>query len=711
MENYYKERKVMKKIYSILLILASMLVFAPFIGAQTIDSSIEFPDDDGTYTLDDSGFAYKKQISKPKSDGTYWIKLESFVTGTLQIKQQSTPADIVLVLDCSGSMKFNMDGSQTSGVPETQQRLYALKTAVKAFIEQIDINDLKDPETGEERPSGRLGNTISIVTFNANGGSQTLETLVPLTSKEDLISTIDGLGTNQGTYSAEGMQRAYNILSKLPSTRKLRTTVFFTDGLPASGWQETWNNTRLNEANNTIAQANNIKNLANSTTGVMSNVFSVSIIDRSRMSTKNAAMTEVYLGKTSSDYLGATNMGTNSNNWNTNNMWGNGDGTKNTSETEFSITATTVEDLIAAFETIAGDSGGAGIDVSAESVSAVDVVSASFMLPSGANENSILVYTAPCLQYSEEKHTITIEGEEYLYFGTETLKPYSGDTYDKYETIDGVKTLVEEDVDVDNSITVTLSSSTGSTKTNKINVTGFDFSNNWCGPEKDEDGNITGVHGHKLIILIPIQMDPEAVGGPNVATNGSESGIYINGVSGTFVEFNEKPTVSLPVNIHIRKEGLDEGESAKFLIQRAIIPDTWPSSPTIEDYNGLEWDDVTSVFVTRHSGQDKEGENAPITKVVGMPSTTTVGAVQKEFIYRVKEENWSWKYHTSAAITTSDKLITNPFVFTNIKKDDDIDIMVRNAESKATNTFINSEKGGVTYDDSKTNTGEGRETK
>ena len=252
----------MKKIYSILLILASMLVFAPFIGAQTIDSSIEFPDDDGTYTLDDSGFAYKKQISKPISDGTYWIKLESFVTGTLQIKQQSTPADIVLVLDCSGSMKFNMDGSQTSGVPETQQRLYALKTAVKAFIEQIDINDLKDPETGEERPSGRLGNTISIVTFNANGGSQTLETLVPLTSKEDLISTIDGLGTNQGTYSAEGMQRAYNILSKLPSTRKLRTTVFFTDGLPASGWQETWNNTRLNEANNTIAQANNIKNLA-----------------------------------------------------------------------------------------------------------------------------------------------------------------------------------------------------------------------------------------------------------------------------------------------------------------------------------------------------------------------------------------------------------------------------------------------------------------
>ena len=83
---------------------------------------------------------------------------------------------------------------------------------------------------------------------------------------------------------------------------------------------------------------------------------------------------------------------------------------------------------------------------------------------------------------------------------------------------------------------------------------------------------------------------------------------------------------------------------------------------------------------------------------MGMPS---VDERDKEFVYRIVEDNWSWSYVTTAATATqSDQLVTNPFIFTNTKKEG-IDYKVRHAESKATNTF----KTGVAvqYDDSKNN--------
>ena len=230
------------------------------------------------------------------------------------------------------------------------------------------------------------------------------------------------------------------------------------------------------------------------------------------------------------------------------------------------------------------------------------------------------------------------------------------------------------------------------------------FSANWCGPVVNLQGDTTW-HGYKLVIEIPIEMDPEATGGPNVETNAQGSGIYteIDGQLVNVVKFTS-PTVSLPVNIFINKLGLDVGESAKFTIERAILPDGWkkPTSSSDSAYDGLPWESVTSVFVTRHFG---EGVNDPITKVMGLPSTKSVTengkTVQKEFVYRVVEEKWSWSY-TSTALTpvTTDQLITNPFKFQNTKKDG-IDYKIRHAESKATNTFKTG--SGDAYDDSKNN--------
>ena len=94
------------------------LAFAPAVSAQeytTIDGFIkykygqsakmEFPRDFGVDMPTGKSFGYSKNISKPFNDGTYFIKLESFATGTADVKDRAS--DIVLVLDVSGSMNTN----------------------------------------------------------------------------------------------------------------------------------------------------------------------------------------------------------------------------------------------------------------------------------------------------------------------------------------------------------------------------------------------------------------------------------------------------------------------------------------------------------------------------------------------------------------------------------------------------------------------------
>ena len=53
----------------------------------------------------ENGIAYKKSVSQtPDANGEYTVRLETFVTGEVSQKQKPIPADIVLVLDVSGSM-------------------------------------------------------------------------------------------------------------------------------------------------------------------------------------------------------------------------------------------------------------------------------------------------------------------------------------------------------------------------------------------------------------------------------------------------------------------------------------------------------------------------------------------------------------------------------------------------------------------------------
>ena len=658
-----------------------------------------------------NGLGYSKNISTPDDEGIYTITLEAFTTGNVSVSKKSLPADIVLVLDVSGSMAFDMDGEDPEynrwGQPTNPDfdpnnvRLDALKDAVNNFIDIINDNDLyyvdEDGKPDKSKPrEQRLGNQIAIVTYSTNANNRT-NGLIPLGNSltdnsgvTSLKTIVNGLTADGGTYAHKGMEMAYGILSPLNDTRQLRTTVFFTDGVPGlwGSWTESgdqYNNNiyawperqysqrygyyisqrvdTYNTANATINSANNIKNLANDSKGIISNVYSVSIINNP------GRQTQVYLGKTSSNWLGATNMGDWNGTWNSDTaMWNNGNGSQNTDGKNYSFASTSAQGLNEVFETIAGSSGGSDADLGGSTVAVMDIVSANFMLPNGADPDQITVYTAPCTGGTEGALT----------FGDPIPAKDNDERYHKITRHpDGTIEWSEEDYDVDEDIVVTIEG------TNMIQITGFDYASNFCG--FDEAGN---ARGYKVLIEIPVKMDPEAVGGANSDSNEPGSGIYADldgdGSLDPIITY-DPPKVDLPTNIYIEKEGLKKGESAKFRIERV---DKNASEEVKSNPDSPEWTPVTTVFLTNTVGEGHK----PMVKVRGL---------DPNYIYQIVEEPWSWAYTSEAiTVTRTDLLITNPFKFKNTPKDD-IDKVIRHAESKATNDFIGS--GSATYVDSKEN--------
>lgn len=768
----------MKKIFSILLAAFATLAFSTALNAQVKAQTPAWQ-----YTDNGNGVAYKKTIGTPDDNGVYTITLESFVMGAVTIEQKTKPADIVLVLDYSGSMRnphytytytevnntngftpntinsneyyveYNgnyrrvtregnnnnnrvvvfteiTDGKQhwltPGGIVDSQPggvgnnttiwtgKLYTrtrnsdgstkldnLQRAVVQFVKNIQANNeslgLKE---------GEIGNRIALVLYDAANytgtGRNTLIEVGNFTyTSDNRVLNYSGQNVlasrNQsGTNSREAMGLAREILDAVKGdVNRSRAVVMFTDGSPThySMSGETWgddvsgdpNTFSRTIANGCIAHAYYIKNT------IGAPVYSIGLFEYEEQNN----LVKTYMEYTSSDFKDKTNLPTAA--------YGSDafvDAFINFSEDkgDYCLIVDDNMSLDDIFEKVSQETGGSGNEQMSSAVTAVDVVSASFVLPGAddpeATDEDILknvhVYLAPCTGVREETYTITTsEGQvtkHYLAFGTPEEQDFGG---------------------VGDAISVTLEAKDG-TKRNAISVNGFDYSENWCGPETDLDTGETTYRGFKLMITIDIKMDPEATGGPNVETNGPGSGIYtiIDGKPVNVVEFIS-PTVSLPVNIYINKKGLQKGESGKFLIERALLPDDWekPASYSEEAYGGLQWDPVTTVFVTQHENDPEDGA---ITKVVGLPSTKSVtnadtGVIeQKPFIYRVtEEEGWSWSYD-SIALTpiTTDQLVTNPFMFQNTKKDG-IEYLIRHAESKVTNTF--KVGGGATWDDSKEN--------
>lgn len=246
--------------------------------------------------------------------------------------------------------------------------------------------------------------------------------------------------------------------------------------------------------------ANNAINASKSIKNAGATVYTIGCFSKTYEDTEKVPK---YMNRVSSNYLDATTMR---------------DGTKTSSD--YYKTVSSAEDLNNIFKTISETIGSTPVELTSTSVLR-DVISDSFTLPEGYTDGDIKAYSVSC-----ESSTKNADG---TYTYTWKTTPDA----DKYDV-----TVADDN------------------KT--INVTDFDYAANWV----DQFGvNGSKSHGKKLVVEIPIVLDPDATG--SVDTNGPASGIYASADAETAFANFKTPTVYVPffTVAHVESRVNDQGKN------------------------------------------------------------------------------------------------------------------------------------------------------
>lgn len=484
----------------------------PFLPAVSVQPVLRAVRASGANELKD-GLNLSKTATA-NADGSYKIRMEAFTTGKVTTTTSTTPVDVVLVLDQSGSMADDFNGNSTS------RRQYAMKQAVNQFIGAVA--DKYDAEKSDHR--------ISIVTFGSDASVLQDWTLVTPAETETAESPsgetaikakINGLPSEPegATNVADGMKQAETLMGSGynytgSNTTRQKVVVLFTDGVPTT--QSDFDTT---VANGAIQSAKALKDAG-------ATVYSVGIF--------NGANPEQLYGDKGFDRNSNGSVGSD---WSDFSFWMIGDiksydvpagnrflnyissnyseaseiGIKNYKRTflgvgyrgweitrnfnrtssSYYLTANDSASLSRIFTTISENIGQASIDLSSSTV-VKDIVTPYFTMP--ANTADVKLYTA---DYNGKS------------FGME--QPAGSDVR---ATIDA--------------------------KTNTVSVTGFDFNKYYVADKKHE-----GTYGKKLIIEFSVQRKPGFVGGNNVPTNGDSSGVYTE--KGVSAGLFDVPKVNVPI--------------------------------------------------------------------------------------------------------------------------------------------------------------------
>lgn len=160
------------------------------------------------------------QLAKNVSDngdGTWTIQCEAYTVGTVITQTRKIPADIVLVLDYSGSMTWAYDGSSS--------RLAALQSAVGNFIDNVKEHNADLADTS-------LIDRIAVVKFDDS--STVVQGLTPMTAEQaaSLKATVNALPAGTVTRTDMGMESAWEILKSQGTEGHTKTVILFTDGGP-----------------------------------------------------------------------------------------------------------------------------------------------------------------------------------------------------------------------------------------------------------------------------------------------------------------------------------------------------------------------------------------------------------------------------------------------------------------------------------------------
>lgn len=450
---------------------------------------------EGASGENNGGLVMSKTVTKGEGDDQFLLTLEAFATGTTRTDTKEIPLDIVLVLDTSSSMSRDFDGN-IWGVADKDRRLTALKTAVNNFAESVAAK--AKGSDGQYGGEDDVNYRIAVVEFaseayNLTNGLVDMDTSRGLTQVKNAVS---GLRAGGDTYPATGLDMANSIFDANPISgdgQRGRVVIMFTDGYPAEKGTDNINYTLCDNA---IASAQTSKRTYGATVytvGIFSGANPNSNIDTNfdygnrRDAEKQLVAANRYMHYTSSNFQNAKSLR-------------NG-GEK--SGSSYYLAASNANSLNDVFKSISQTIGSTPVELTRTSVLR-DVISDSFTLPEGYTDGDIKAYSVSC-----ESSTKNADG---TYTYTWKTTPDA----DKYDV-----TVADDN------------------KT--INVTDFDYAANWV-DQYDVGGSKS--HGKKLVVEIPIVLDPDATG--SVDTNGPASGIYASADAETAFANFKTPTVYVP---------------------------------------------------------------------------------------------------------------------------------------------------------------------
>ena len=329
-----------------------------------------------------------------------------------------------------------------------------------------------------------IGSTLNRYENNAAGVYSTaLQDMSTTNGKSNVAASLNALQASGATRTDYGLIMAKGILDANPvPTGEMRNRVVI---VFTDGSPTDYNGFQKNVANSAISTANAIK--AGGTTVYSIGIFSGA--DASSAGTEPSGN----LSNSSSQLTAACN-------WFMQQVSSNNGTPRYPS---YYLSAGDAASLNSIFQQISNNitTGGSSTTLGSETV-VKDIISPYFTLPAGTTASGIRIDTYDCT------------GKD-------------GNTYTWSSTSGG--------------------SGGASAKVNgdQVSVTGFNFSENWCGTETDAQGNTT-VRGKKLVISFDVQPKPGFFGGNGVVTNTS-AGIYENGSAQTPVMTFEQPTVDVPL--------------------------------------------------------------------------------------------------------------------------------------------------------------------
>ncbi|MGN0493692.1 MAG: hypothetical protein ACI4F7_08605 [Acutalibacteraceae bacterium] len=598
-----------QRIKTVSLILAAVMLFSVIPIAAVGENPSETLSPAPTESDDaDNGLQLSKTVSEPDENGEYLLELAAWADGsevTVTVDKE-IPTDIVLVLDQSGSMSQNYftnylpvyadglneskeyyveygDGYRkvewcsrcnawtygcggggrnhqkgTEYTPKESEsdtaygrvQFYeyktvrydvALKNAVQRFADSVyekaagpdgDINTTDDNvnhriavvgfasgmtyEHGGTSYEYDYGNTELFVggqqyTYNAGSNnsashknsaqSHYYEAFQDMSTKEgynNVTASKNALDANGGTLTNLGIEMANGIFeaNKIEDGERNRIVIVFTDGTPG------WSGYDQNIANKALEQIRDTKTrygAAVYTIGVFSGADAAINVSTDGLQASIAASDSVnrFMHYLSSNYMPADGKTAQTmESPGIKSFKTDADG-KYTGESYY-LSANDADTLNNIFESISGSitTGGSKIKLDKRAVLR-DIISPCFALPEGTDASNIKVYTEDCTG----------------------LNTWSNRTEYSAAAVE--------------------------IKDRTVNVTNFDYAENWVGTEVNDGAAV--YRGRRLIVCIPIVVREGFLGGNGVVTNGEASGIYESADSAEAVENFISPVVDIEI--------------------------------------------------------------------------------------------------------------------------------------------------------------------